>query len=88
MPALVMTSARSFMRARQLWQCSTSILKLLIRSSRHGRYPERWMGGWSFAVQVEHACSVWSDSVGGFGAGITRDRHLLAAASTPAYLTV
>jgi hypothetical protein len=51
MPALVMTRARSFMRAPQLWQCSTSILKLLIRSSRHGRYPERWVGGWSFAVR-------------------------------------
>ena len=44
MPALVMTKARSFNRAPHCAQYSTSILKLRKRSSRHGRYPERWVG--------------------------------------------
>src|SRR5690606_21545410 len=87
MLAVVMTKARSFMRAPQLSQCSTSILKLRIKSSRQGRYPERWVGGLVFGVQVEQSRWVASDSVGGVGGGTTRARHLLAAANTPAYLT-
>src|SRR5687768_10173516 len=44
MLAAVMTKARNFLRAPQLKQCSTSILKLRINSSRQGRYPERCEG--------------------------------------------
>ena len=88
MLAAVMTRPRSFMRPPQFWQSSTSILKLLINSSRQGRYPERWVGGLSLAAQVEQPPFVSSESAAGFGGGTTRTRHLLAAASTPAYLTV
>ena len=59
MLAVVMTKARSLMRAPQLSQCSTSILKLLMSSSRQGRYPERWVGGVSLAVQVHGGQYGW-----------------------------
>ena len=88
MPALVMTKARSFNRAPHCAQYSTSILKLRMRSSRHGRYPERWVGGLSLAMQMEHSCLLSSGSADGFGGGTTRALHWLAAATTPAYLTV
>jgi hypothetical protein len=52
-----------------------------------GAYPKRWVGGLSLAVQVEQTLVVSSESAAGFGGGTTRARHLLAAASTPAYLT-
>lgn len=49
MPAAVMTRARSFILPPHLSHFSMSISNARISSSRHGRYPERWVGGLSHA---------------------------------------
>ncbi len=85
MPALVMTRARSFIRAPQRSQRSTSILNVR-RDEAHamGDTRERCVGGlYFFAVHVAQSASCASSSSGG-GGGAMRALHLLFAASTPA----
>jgi hypothetical protein len=56
--------------------------------SRHGRYPERCVGGLCAAFVSHAACSSSCDGDDGGGGGTTRALHLLAVPSTPAYLMV
>jgi hypothetical protein len=78
MLVVVMTRARSFMRQPQVWQCSTSILKVRINSSRQGRYPERWVGRLSLAVQVEQPPFVSSEFRTNPGSGTEKPRSMAA----------
>src|SRR6266545_3968500 len=72
------TSASGFMRPLHLGQASMSTANVRARSSAQGRYPPA-----PFGVSGSAAAAA---SGGGFGT--MRALHVLAGASTPAYLTV